>query len=185
MPRRLLKVVANKLSRTAAPLPPAHTFTVEDIVWAMGSFCALNRKPFDAELLIKQFPPPYSADSFIHAARALGFRIKRQECASNALANLNLPCMAVLHEAEVEPNTTELLVAEHIEQLPVTDSATTPSEPSVVVRKVHPAIIVQIDDKNVLLFEAGTNTPKPMNHAEFATRFTGTRLAQATEDTDF
>ena len=29
----------------------------DDFVWALGSVCALNRIPFDAELLLKQFPP--------------------------------------------------------------------------------------------------------------------------------
>ncbi|BBP04405.1 peptidase C39 [Sulfuriferula plumbiphila] len=66
----------------------------------MGSFCALNRKPFDAELLARQFPPPYSADSLIHAARALGFKIKRQECGAADIGKLNLPCLVVLREEE-------------------------------------------------------------------------------------
>src|SRR3569832_2450722 len=97
MPRRLLKIAADGFSRVAAS-PARYVFTEEDVIWAMGSFCALNRKPFDAELLTKQFPPPYGADSFIHAARALGFRIKRRDCDSNVLANFNLPCLTILHE---------------------------------------------------------------------------------------
>ena len=89
MPRRLLKFVAKSLSREPVAHAPTHTFTAEDIVWAMGSFCALNRKPFDAGLLLKQFPPPYSSDSFVHAARALGFRIKRRDCDSNELSQVS------------------------------------------------------------------------------------------------
>ena len=95
MPRRLLKLVSRNLSQDTEPYLPAYTFVVEDILWTMGSFCALNRKPFDAELLAKQFPPPYTSDSFIHAARALGFRIKRRDCDSAALSGLNFPCVAV------------------------------------------------------------------------------------------
>lgn len=68
---RLLKVVASQFSRIPRKPAPTYTFTTEDIAWVMGSFCALNCKPFDPELLIRQFPPPYSADSLIHAARAL------------------------------------------------------------------------------------------------------------------
>ena len=100
MPRRLLKLVSESLSRKTVAHPPTHAFGAEDIVWAMGSFCALNRKPFDAGLLLKQFPPPYSSDSFIHAARALGFRIKRCDCSSAGLSSLNFPCLAVLNETE-------------------------------------------------------------------------------------
>ncbi|MES2181292.1 MAG: hypothetical protein V4493_04240 [Pseudomonadota bacterium] len=85
MPRRLLKLVTKSLS--AGPSTPSlHSFSTEDMIWAMGSFCALNRKPFDAELLVKQFPPPYTSDLIIHAARALGFRIKRYDCGSDANA---------------------------------------------------------------------------------------------------
>jgi hypothetical protein len=43
MPRRLLKI----LSLSREPSRSSPVFTLEDIVWAMGSFCALNRKPFE------------------------------------------------------------------------------------------------------------------------------------------
>ena len=84
MPRSLLKLVVKSLLRKPVAHPPTHTFSAENIVWVMGSFCALNRKPFDAELLLKQFPPPYNSDSLIHATRALGFRIKRRDCGYRA-----------------------------------------------------------------------------------------------------
>ncbi len=100
MPRRILKLVSKNLSRESSTHSPIHTFAVADIIWAMGSFCALNRKPFDAELLAKQFPPPYTTDSFIHAARALGFRIKRRDCESAELSKFNLPCLVVLFDPE-------------------------------------------------------------------------------------
>jgi subfamily B ATP-binding cassette protein HlyB/CyaB len=106
MPRRLLKIVSNSLSREPSRYSPTLNFTVEEIIWAMGSFCALNRKPFDADLLVKQFPPPYTSDSFIHAARALGFRIKRRDGDSIALAKLNLPCLVVLNEAPSENDSS-------------------------------------------------------------------------------
>ena len=75
MPRRLLRAVTVRLPAARPQSNHHYAFSVEDVVWAMGSFCALNRKPFDGGLLIRQFPPPYNADSFIHAGRALGFRI--------------------------------------------------------------------------------------------------------------
>ncbi len=141
-------------------------FSTEDIAWAMGSFCALNRKPFDVELLLKQFPPPYTADSFIHAARALGFRIKRMDCASDALSKLNLPCLVVLYEPEAVAEETEINTS--------AGSVATP-------RKHHPAIIVQIKDENVILFEVGTNMPKTVTHAEFTARFAGIAFQLALE----
>ena len=161
------------MSREPVPHPPAHTFAVEDIIWAMGSFCALNRKPFDAELLAKQFPPPYTTDSFIHAARALGFRIKRQNCDSVALARLNLPCLVVLKMDNQPDQTPPLPCRERVE--------VTEEKLSVTSCRVRPAIIIQIKDESVILFEAGANTPKTMTHAEFTARYTGTAFQLALE----
>lgn len=158
MAKRLLKLVSRGLARVPVTHLPGYFFAIEDVVWAMGSFCALNRKPFDAELLSKQFPPPYSSDSLIHAARALGFRIKRRECDSAALAGFNFPCLVVLNEAE------EVKDAEGVEPAPC-----------------HPAIVVQVSDESVILFEVGTNTPKTLTRDEFSARFTGTAFQLALE----
>lgn len=69
---------------------------VEDLVWAMGGCCALNREHFDAGLRAKQFPPPHTVDAVTHIARAPGFRIERRYCQASAVAKLNLLCLAVL-----------------------------------------------------------------------------------------
>ena len=174
MPRRLLKFAAKSLSRKPVAHAPTHTFSAEDVVWAMGSFCALNRKPFDAGLLLKQFPPPYSSDSFVHAARALGFRIKRRDCDSSELSGFNFPCLAVLNEAEPAKQAG-------IKHDALTEEGATYTEQAAVPIKHHPAIIVQIKDGNVILFEVGTNQPKTMTQAEFAARFAGTAFQLALE----
>jgi len=166
MPRRLLKVVSRSLSREPVAHSPVYTFSAQDIVWVMGSFCALNRKPFDAELLVKQFPPPYTADSFVHAARALGFRIKRRDCDSAALLKLSLPCLAILNEAE-----------------PSANPAAQPDEPAAETspHKYRPAIVVQASESSVVLFEVGTNQPRTLTHAEFAERYAGSAFQLALE----
>ncbi len=196
MMRRLLKLVFKSLSRKPVARPPTHAFGAEDIVWAMGSFCALNRKPFDAGLLLKQFPPPYSSDSFVHAARALGFRIKRRDCSSAELTSLNFPCLVVLNRDDssiparnntpdpVRPEPVEgqelahhVVRQAHHERLGETET----SEPQPAPPKHHPAIIVQIKDDSVILFEFGTNQPKTLTQAEFAARYSGTAFQLALE----
>lgn len=185
MPRRLLKMFARSLSREPALHAPTHSFTAEDIVWVMGSFCALNRKPFDAGLLLKQFPPPYSADSFVHVARALGFRIKRRDCASHELVKLNLPCLAVLNgpsvSNEAEPSEQSSADQPDIQQIDAAETGAPSAEQIAATTKHHPAIIVQIKDDNVTLFEVGTNQPKTMTLAEFDSRFVGTAFQLALE----
>ncbi|EFK97813.1 toxin secretion ABC transporter ATP-binding protein, partial [sediment metagenome] len=140
----------------------------------MGSFCALNRKPFDAELLTKKFPPPYTSDSLIHAARALGFRIKRHDCSNAEVAKLNLPCMVLLNEAVVPVQAADASTS------PIAaDPAKSPESPQPA--QVHPAIVVQANTDSMILFEVGTNTPKVMSHAEFATRYVGSSFQLALE----
>ena len=69
MAKRILKLVSRNLLGKPVSHPHPHIFTVEDIVWVMGSFCALNRKPFGAELLVTQLPPPYNSDSSLREPR--------------------------------------------------------------------------------------------------------------------
>ncbi len=181
MPRRLLKLAARGLSPGTASRAPNYTFSAEDILWAMGSFCALNRKPFEAGLLLKQFPPPYSADSFIHAARALGFRIKRHDCDAAALSGFNFPCLAVLNSDEPAAPLPPAPVSGEEQPGSGTSAMAEPQGPP---RGHRPAIIVQIKDEQVILFDAGTNTPKTLPLAEFATRYAGTAFQLAPETQD-
>jgi subfamily B ATP-binding cassette protein HlyB/CyaB len=166
MPRRWLRALAAHLPSERQSLSTDFSFAVADVVWAMGSFCALNRKPFDPGLLTQQFPPPYNTDSFVHAARALGFRIKRRDCNLAELANLHLPCLAVLHDPTGE--TAEVLAG----------SAAIPDQApgDAVLRQARPAIVVQVTAEQVIFFEAGTNTPNTLSHAEFGARYAGTAL---------
>lgn len=177
MPRRLLKIVSSGLSREPVRQAETFAFTIEDVVWAMGSFCALNRRPFDPELLVKQFPPPYNSDSLIHAARALGFRIKRQDVESTAVSNLSFPCLVVLNEEE---QSSVPLVVAGMPALKEGEAGET-EEPVEIPRKYHPAIVVQVSNESVILFEVGSNTPKSMTHAEFATRFADAAFQLALE----
>ncbi|RFC39106.1 MAG: ATP-binding cassette, subfamily B, HlyB/CyaB [Candidatus Nitrotoga sp. LAW] len=189
MPRRLLELISKSLPHKRVAHAPTYTFSAEDILWVMGSFCALNRKPFDAGLLLKQFPPPYSSDSFIHAARALGFRIKRRDCDSTELAGFNFPCLAVLHDAESatstnmgQPDIGQANIAQRGSKSDVeAEAGAIPPEQVSVLVKQHPAIIVQVNNDSVTLFEVGTNQPKSMTHAEFTTRFADTAFQLALE----
>jgi subfamily B ATP-binding cassette protein HlyB/CyaB len=183
MSRRLLQLVAKSLSREPDAHAVSYRFTAEDVLWVMGSFCALNRKPFDAGLLLKQFPPPYSSDSLIHAARALGFRIKRYDGEAAQLSKLSLPCLAILHA--LAATLPVVAPAQTITPDAAGQSTDTPSAELLAATPQHrPAIIVQLKDEQVMLFEAGTNTPKAIPLSEFATRYSGTAFQLALETQD-
>jgi subfamily B ATP-binding cassette protein HlyB/CyaB len=147
----------------------ADRIRVEDIVWAMGSFCALNRLPFDAELFVKQFPPPYGIDTLIHAARAIGFRIKQRKTTAAKLPGLSFPCLVIVEgpSCPEEEDTNSSLGG----------------EPGQAAGRAGPrlAIVIQANAERIVLFDAGTNAPTSLPVPEFAARFSGTAFQIALE----
>jgi subfamily B ATP-binding cassette protein HlyB/CyaB len=112
----------------------------EEVLWALGSLCALYRVPFDAALVSQQFPPPYSVATFHEAARSLG--LKTGSCAIDGTGwhKLPLPAIAFLKNAPgAEPDAL----------------------PS--------AILILKTDGNVLsYFRAGSQVPETMGTQEAA-----------------
>jgi len=48
--------------------------SAEHFSWVLGVLCQIHRLPFDAALLLQQFPPPHQRHNLIEAARALAFK---------------------------------------------------------------------------------------------------------------
>jgi ATP-binding cassette, subfamily B, bacterial HlyB/CyaB len=110
-----------------------------DLIWALGSFCALRNKPFDPNLVSQQFPPPLGVDTLVRAARALDFKTEHRACSVEQLRDLPVPCLVVLDVA-AEPGAE------------VTDVGST-------APYARLAMLVQVHPDRVVLFHAGTNTP--------------------------
>jgi ATP-binding cassette, subfamily B, bacterial HlyB/CyaB len=70
------------------------TLSAKQFAWAVGSMCAVHKKPFDAGLLLSQFVPPYVEASLLQAFSALGFKIKSLKSSSAELASLPFPMLA-------------------------------------------------------------------------------------------
>ncbi|WP_217411092.1 peptidase domain-containing ABC transporter [Marinobacterium ramblicola] len=130
------------------------TVDTSHLLWALGSLCALNRLPFDAELLLRQFPPPYGADTLIKAARALGLKIKRVDCSAAKLAEMPTPCLA--------------MVAPPSRSCPDDEQE---SEESGFT--AFPALIAGQSDNSLRYFEAGAQTPVEKSLNEFSESFLG------------
>src|SRR5215467_7951237 len=73
--------------------------SVEHFVWLLGSLCRIHRVPFDAALVLQQFPPPYANHSLIEAARALGFKAGELALTAPKLREAPLPLVAFLKGA--------------------------------------------------------------------------------------
>jgi ATP-binding cassette, subfamily B, bacterial HlyB/CyaB len=86
-----------------------YQFTTEPFLWALGSLCQLHKIPFDAKLLLQQITPPYNIAGLLNAGQQLGLKIQTQAAAVRELAELPLPCIAVVqhssdqHDEEIPP----------------------------------------------------------------------------------
>ena len=128
----------------------------QDFVWAMGSFCALHRKAFDPALLLQQFPAPHTLDALIHAARALGFRIRRRNWTASDMETLPLPCLVLLRPGEAPEGP----------QAQSADGAETAGGSRL-------AIVHRADASGISLFPAGGNVPTVYSREDFAKRYAG------------
>jgi subfamily B ATP-binding cassette protein HlyB/CyaB len=162
---------------------------IKDFVWALGSACALNRKPFDPNLLLQQIPPPYTTDSVVEAARALGLRVKRVDCDVGKLSKLTLPCVVLLRAEE--PMQTQTAAAGTAAMAAGLDARTASESVSAATSAVAaistsgpsgaqqglpealPAIVAQVDEEKVTLFRAGGNTASVVSRESLGHSFLG------------
>lgn len=83
-----------------------------ELVWALGSCCALHCKPFDAGLLLKQHAPPYTTATLVTASRATGFQARLLEVALSELAGISTTVLLLLRPAEEKPGLGLLVSAD-------------------------------------------------------------------------
>ena len=67
----------------------------QDFIWAVGAWSALHKVPFDAQLLIRSFIPPYDITSLQTALQSYGFK--------TGLENLNLHSIHPSDDARRQP----------------------------------------------------------------------------------
>jgi ATP-binding cassette, subfamily B, bacterial HlyB/CyaB len=137
-----------------------HDLALNDVIWALGSLCALSRKPFDADLLTRQLPPPTTTDTLIAAARSLGFRIRQRSQPAASLGSMSLPCLVLLRD-----------------EVPLEDSR--PEVSAAAMPPIRVALVAQATDQVVVFFPAGTNAPQTLPIEQFATRYAGVAFLTA------
>jgi subfamily B ATP-binding cassette protein HlyB/CyaB len=79
-------------------LHPETPIEAADLLWALASLCGVQRVPFDARLVLQQFPPPLDIATFMHAANALGLRVSPGPVAARDLKHALLPLVALRRE---------------------------------------------------------------------------------------
>ena len=126
--------------------------TQSELLWALGSICALHRRPFVADLVAREFPPPCTQATLVAAGRAVDLRIKQVK----------------LQPARIERMVLPLLVG-----LKAADSAEA-TEPSL-------GIVTAAGEGQVLLFRAGRSQPETLDAEAFAATCSGEAWLAAPE----
>jgi subfamily B ATP-binding cassette protein HlyB/CyaB len=162
-----------------------------DLAWALASIAGLHRKPFDAELLLQQFAPPYSVASLVAAAHELEFDAHVDSVDLNTLARTDLPCIAVLIAAEdaaqteVRPDQAQHLPeAGNAEQRnsEQRDSESTGPNESAPALTGELVLLTSVDGERVQYFSRTSQVPEIVPRTQFDKRFTGELIQFALKD---
>ncbi len=139
----------------------------------LGSLCQIQRIPFDAALVTRQYPPPHSGATFAEAAAALGFRIGRHDTGGRRLSGLTFPLVALLKETHPAPDAGTRSADRPVAAAALPESAMSPAAPSAEAAPavVRPVLIVKADDERLLYFRAQNSAAETMPADEFAQRF--------------
>lgn len=110
----------------------------QELLWLLGSLAAIFRRPYDPDLLARQFPPPLAEDAFERAASAAGFVATSRTVPLRRLAKQSFPLVAKLKVVGEKSNEQQV------------------------------SIILQADATRVLLVEPGDEAPRTLTREEFA-----------------
>ena len=142
-----------------------------DLAWALASIAGLHRKPFDAELLLQQFAPPYSVASLVAAAHELDFNAHIDSVDLNKLARTDLLCIAVLIAAEdtaqPEAGNTEQRSSEQRKSESAEPNESSPALTGELV------LLTSVDGERVQYFSRTSQVPEIVPRTQFDKRFTG------------
>ncbi len=116
-------------------------------LWLLASLAGFYRQPFDAELVIKRFPPPFDLPTLIEALGALGLKAGLVHWPEAGLLALPLPAVALLAAPASEDSQTSIEPA----------SAASPQHPSRTT--LTPALIVQHGDDTLAWVKPGQSAP--------------------------
>jgi subfamily B ATP-binding cassette protein HlyB/CyaB len=137
-----------------------------DFVWALQTVCAVHRRPFDAQLLLRQFPPPYDEAALVRAARDLGFKTQLRAVSPQELDRLPMPLLVEMHDAGAP--SADALVAESI-------TGITP-----LAFKL--GVVVAVSSDQVVWLPANSQEPLTAPRTEFSPTLSGQAVLLYPED---
>jgi ATP-binding cassette, subfamily B, bacterial HlyB/CyaB len=128
----------------------------QNFVWAIGGLCALHKIPFDAQLLIRSFVPPYDLTSLQAALQSYSFQTGLETIDLHSIHPAAFPVLVTLKPFPP-------VVASN-EGLP----KSIPVEPETKL-----AIVLKCDKDRVLWIRAETEQPETIDYSAFSAQITG------------
>ena len=120
-------------------------------LWLLASLSGFYRQPFDAELVIKRFPPPFDLPSLIEALETLGLRAGLVAWPQDDWQSLPLPAV--------------VFVATARDAADCGDARTQPPaapDPANTSLALTPALIVQLGEDTLAWVKPGQSAPESM-----------------------
>lgn len=127
----------------------------QQFVWALGALCALHKIPFDSQLLIRSFVPPYDLTSLQTALQSYGFQTALETLDLHNIHPAVFPVLTFLKPLET---STENIDDKNVEPQVLTLST---------------AIILKCDKERVLWIRPGVEQPETIPYQEYAVLATG------------
>ena len=155
-------------------------------VWALGVVCQLNRIPFDAELVLRQFPPPYDTANLQRALQSYGLNTSLKNRKLNRLAEASLPCLAFIKTSQPQNNTSTNTTSFTNNQVLVEGASnsldTDLAKLSRPLNTQHIALVLKRDADRLLIVEPGQTSPVEVSIEEFSTSYIGQVLMVRQQD---
>ena len=134
--------------------------STDTFIWALRCVCQVHHVPFAAEMVLRQFPPPYNSATLQHAMHELGFKGRWRKVQEAELEQLVFPCLAALNPPISHPPELEA----------ATESGQTASQQP----ETHGLVLlVKIEAGKVLFFAPGSQELQRLPPGEFSSRCAG------------
>lgn len=138
-------------------------YSVQDMLWVIGSLSKVFRIPFDPQLVLQQFPPPYSRTALLNILQNLDFKVGTMELDSKSIATLErLPFPVVGFLREAGQATEGINSSQTADPIQAGDQDV---PPPMVVR---PVMLIKADAERVLYFRAGSEKPETLLLSELS-----------------
>jgi ATP-binding cassette, subfamily B, bacterial HlyB/CyaB len=128
----------------------------KSFVWAVGNLCALHKIPFDPQLLIRSFTPPYDLISLQTALQSYSFKVNAERLDLQSIHPAAFPVLVILQ------STLKSGVQIRSDREQISKEAETKL-----------AIVFKCDKDRVLWIKSEAENPETISYTNFLTQVTG------------